>query len=250
MPLASYCDGSADGSANQWLSLAGMISEDSIWGGFDNGWNKILHNRVPAAEYCHMREATKLKDEFDWRKGWNAIRVDQMVWDLVIYLNSMDKERFIQGVCSVDLVAHKKLVSEGHALLSPEELCVKHCPMSMLQWALMHYPGPVPVQSLSYFFDIEEPFEGIFKAKWKQETEALIVSGYWFEVWNKVKSVTSVRAKDRPPMQAADLLAWATTRELTGTGDRPWSNLLRIMKEIVPSFWTVLDEKTLREKYT
>jgi hypothetical protein len=250
MPLASYCDGSSDGTRTKWLTLAGMMSDDNTWAVFDNGWNERLQARVPAAAYMHAAEANGLIKEFDKRKGWDHIKVSQLIWDLVIYLNSMDKEKFIQGACSVDLIAHQKLSAEKIDLPTPEELCVKHCPLVMLQWALIHYPGPVPAQSLSYFFDLDEPFEEIFKAKWKKETEALIVSGHWFDVWNKVKSVTSVRAKDSPPMQAADLLAWATTRELTGTDDRPWSSLLKIMKEVVPSFWTVLDEKNLREKYT
>jgi hypothetical protein len=71
--LKSYFDGSKDQVSNQWLSLAGFASDDSSWAEFDQEWDFILRNRKIPAQYCHMRELTKLIEEFDWKKGWNDI---------------------------------------------------------------------------------------------------------------------------------------------------------------------------------
>ena len=54
--------------------------------------------------------------------------------------------------------------------------------------------------------------------------------------------------KDKPALQAADLLAWASNRVLTAPEVASAKHLEWIMKQIVPSSWVVFDEPRLRQE--
>lgn len=248
--FSGYFDGSKDHQKNQWLTLAGMASTDALWAKFDSEWNAILGNRSPKAEYLHMREATKLEGAFSRHKGWNDIWVQQLVTDLILYLNGLDKNRFMQVACSVDLIAYRKLADEGLVLDSPEYLCVSHCPGFALAWFVADYPKDELIHSINYFFDRGEPFEEVCKQMWNDETKKPISVNAGVEIWSLLQSITSIKsAKKCPPMQAADLVAWAANRERTSESDRPWRHLSEILRAGVPSALKIWDEKKLREKY-
>ena len=165
--LKSYFDGSTDAQTSQWLSLGGFASDDKLWTEFENGWNDILKDRIPPAAYCHMQELTRLNGEFDWRKGWNDILTSQLIWDLLIYLQKFDKNKFVHFSCTVDLHAHAKIIGEGISLPSPIELCCDYCPQLVLKWYFKDYPGIF--EKLNFFFDANEQFEAVFRDKWNRE---------------------------------------------------------------------------------
>jgi hypothetical protein len=248
--LHSYFDGSYSGKSwreGDFVTLAGYAAEDSIWSDFDTEWNKILaDDRVrPKADHLHMKYAAHLEGIFNWRNKWNLKKVESLLTDLLLYLQTLDKQRFHQFACSIDLSAYRKLLAEGWSIPDPVALCNGYCPEGALVWYLGIYPGVI--DSAHYFFDVSEPFKGPFEALWKREKQDLSprpIAAYW----QIIKSVTTIEMKDRPPLQAADLLAWASNRVLTAPKDSFGVGLEPLMKEIIPSSWVVFDEKRFREE--
>ena len=232
------------------MTLAGFAADDSIWSDFDNGWELVLKNdeRRPSARYCHMKEAVHLEREFNFRSGWDQKKVGFLVTDLLMYLQTIDKQRFRQFACTVDLVAWRKLKAEGYLLEDPIRICNDHCPYSVLAWYVTGYPGLI--HSAHYFFDQGEPFEEPFEKKWAREKKNVFTASGIDMFWSVIKTVTSSDMRQKAALQAADLLAWATNRNMSaGEQETPFKYLEPIMKQIIPSSWIVWDERTLRERY-
>jgi hypothetical protein len=192
-----------------------------------------------------MREAAHLEKEFNPKNGWNLKKVGFFVTDLLMYLQTLDKKRFSQFACTVDLVAYRKLKAEGYVLEDPIEICNSHCPYTVLAWYASEYPGLI--HSAHYCFDQGERFKESFEKKWIEEKERMISPGAMDMFWSLIKNVTTADMRQKPGLQAADLLAWGTNRKLSG--GESFKYLEHIMKQIIPSRWIVWDEKKLRETY-
>lgn len=250
--LEGYFDGSNSGAGwtkSSAVTLAGFAADDSIWYEFDKEWRKILNDsgRRPAAPYLHMRYATKGKSPFTYKDGWNLKKVGFLITDLLMYLQTIDKSRFRQFACTVDLVAHRKLVAEGYSLPNPIRICNDHCATTALAWYGTNYPGLI--HSAHYFFDKDEPFEPVFKARWSEKKDATVVVSFVDYFWSLIKTVTTADMKDKPALQAADLLAWATNRSLSTAKDKSFRDLHKAMKAIIPANWVVFRESELRWEY-
>jgi len=61
-------------------------------------------------------------------------------------------------------------------------------------------------------------------------------------LWQLIQTVTAADMK----LQAADLLAWASNRQLASASDAFGNNLESIMKQIIPSSWIVFNEPRFR----
>jgi len=231
------------------VTLAGFAADDSVWAEFNTEWRKVLSDssRRPAAPYLHMREATKLKGPFTYKNGWNLQRVGFLVTDLLMYMQHVDKKRFRQFACTVDLVAYRKLTDEGFSFNDPIDICNEFCPFSVLAWYAVDYP--VLLHSAHYFFDIEEPFKTPFEERWKEEKANQFDITGMREWWSVIKTVTTADMRDKPAMQAADLLAWSTNRNYAGDSDSAFKHCEPVMKTIIPSSWLVLNEEELRNRY-
>ena len=131
----------------------------------------------------------------------------------------------------------------------PIEICNDHCPYTVLAWYVTKYPGIV--HGADYFFDQNEPFEEPFRQKWAKEKGRIISPGGIDMFWSLIKTVASADMRDNPALQAADVLAWATNRNLSRPPDEPalGKHLEHIMKQIIPSSWIVWDERKFIQKY-
>lgn len=252
IPLESYFDGSSDGTnwvGGNYMTLAGFAAPDSIWAEFDPGWIAVLAetDKHPKAAYLHMKEARALEKEFNFRNGWNHKKVSALVTQCLMYLQTFDKQRFRMFVCAVDLQAHRRLSESGLNLPDPIQICIENCPRAVLSWYFLHYPGII--ETAHYFFDKNEPFEDRFRELWKKETNRIIDATSAKEVWSLIKTVTSADMRDKPGLQAADLLAWSTNRRLNGDEGDFGYYIEHIMKQIIPSYYVTMDEPTLIKKY-
>lgn len=162
------------------------------------------------------------------------------------YLQTLDKERFRQFACSIDLRAHRKLCAEGFSVPDPVEVCNGHCPESVLVWFVTQYPGVVG--DAHYFFDHGEPFKMQFEEQWTKEKQNILDLSPRCHYWQLIKTVTVADMRDKPALQAADLLAWASNRVLTAPEGAFAKHLEWIMKQIIPSSWIVFDEDRLRQE--
>lgn len=134
-----------------YISLAGQATEDGVWKEFDEKWDEILggEGKRPKAPYLHMREANANEGPFSWRNGWNRKKVEALVVALLEHLQTQDKKRFHQFACSIDLRAHRKLITEGFTLPDPVDICNGHCPESVLVWYVTSYPGSLLISIIS-----------------------------------------------------------------------------------------------------
>ncbi len=254
MALEAYFDGSYIGqgwTSGSLVTLAGFATDDTMWVELYDRWRAILSDdsRRPKARYLHMKEAVHLNGEFSHRNGWNIQKVFSLVTDLLMYLQTLDKQRFRQFACTVDLVAHRNLSAQGYELHDPIEICNGNCPYSVLAWYVTAYPGII--HSAQYLFDQGEPFEKPFRQKWIEEKQRKISPGGLDMFWSVIKSVASADMRSNLALQAADLLAWATNRSLSKHVNEPaiGDHLEYIMKQIIPSSWILWDEKKFRDSF-
>jgi hypothetical protein len=252
--LESYFDGSNIGGweKGSLVTLAGYATDDEIWKSFDEGWNKVLNDdsRRPAADHLHMRKAAHFVPPFDHHHGWNMKRVGILITDLLEFVQTIDKKRFRQFACTVDLDDYRKVRNEGLVLDSSTENCILHCPRMMLAWYTLQYPGLI--HSAHYFFDVDEPFKQPFEDMWKREKSDVLKPGASDMIWSVIKTVTTVTMKDKPALQAADLLAWASNRSYVAQYKHEpisFGHLEPVMKQIIPSSWVVWDESKFRQHY-
>ena len=106
--LEAYFDGAYTGQGwtnGSVVTLAGFAAEGNIWVEFGKQWRTTLADGKtrPKAKYLHMKEAVHLKREFSHRNGWNIKKAFSLVIDLLMYMQTLDKQRFRQFACTVDL---------------------------------------------------------------------------------------------------------------------------------------------------
>lgn len=248
MPIEAYFDGSnVDGwTDGKCVTLAGFVSEDDIWVEIDKEWTRILAggNGRPPARYLHMREAARFDGEFSHRNGWNERNVSSLLIDLLMYLQTVDKNRFRYFYCFLDLEAHRRVLADGIELPDPLTMCLE-VPKSVLNWYFVKWPGVI--DSADFFFDKDEPFKEPFEKKWKHEKD-FSLSGADY-VWSMIKTITTADMRDNPGLQAADLAAWTVNRKNWFKGkDLLFQNIELFMKEIIPSAFIIWDEQRLREQ--
>lgn len=231
------------------MTLAGYAADDSIWLDFKEQWNLILQGmgKRPSAQYLHMREAAHLVREFSPKRGWKMQMVISLVWDLLEYLQTLDKKRFRQFACTVNLDAYRNLLAEGARLQDPVNICLG-CPYSVLAWYATEYPGLM--QTLHCFFDRDEPFKPAFEKLWERKRgQVLNVTGSEM-FWQMVHPPAALDFRHTPALQAADMLAWASNRMLLPSNSPKILKYLEpVMKKIVPSSWIVWDYNKLKADY-
>jgi hypothetical protein len=66
--------------------------------------------------------------------------------------------------------------------------------------------------------------------------------------WSLIKTVTNADMREKPGLQAADLLAWATNRHHAKVGQR-FKFLREIMQGVISWYQIFFDEVELRKRY-
>ncbi len=241
--LKSYYDKSGQES-DPYMTLAGIATDDTAWAKIESDWNQILVSRSPPAAYLHMVEAAGLRGEFSIAKGWDQVKVDSLLSDLLVYLVGVEKSTYCQFSATVNMSDYKNLLAKTYQMDSPVDLCIQGCPERIMAWYFFKYQG-LEVEA-SYFFDRNEPFEPIFKAKWDRETERDRTTG-GHSVWSHIVDVGSACKEKTPGIQIADLLAWGNNRQLRSYDK--FAHIATAMSVLIGSRSLVWDEQKLREKY-
>lgn len=233
------------------MTLAGYMASDGFWAGFQKKWERMLRERYPIAPFVHMSQLVAGVDPFERVAGWTEERVNALVLDAVHLLQELDKDKFCAFACTVDVTARDKLVSEGTVIGAPVEICAEVCVGSAFFWYLEKHSESVELAYI--FFDQGERFMNGIRQKWLEKHKPLNrISLEPF--WGLVVNVQPVDMRDTPPIQAADLVAWAITR---GRSEkiRRYKHLADIIvgnrefSGIIPSTRLILDEAALRKKH-
>ncbi len=236
--LRGYFDGS-EGSG-PYRTLGGIAATDEVWAEFDQRWSDILANGPISAAYLHMREAAHQTREFDRKRGWDDDKVSRLLFDLLLYLQSLDANQFASFACSVDEVAHAKLLTEGLELPTVEHICTFECCEIAWIWHVDKYRGLVT--STHYFFDREEPYQPSFQAEWNKNTNSSD------PFWLLVQMAAPVEMRKTPGLQGADLIAWAVNRSLS-PNVKKYGYLDEQIMRVATHRRSVWDEAALRRKY-
>jgi hypothetical protein len=231
--LKAYLDGSGK-KESHFIVLSGVAADDRAWHGFEDQWKKILAERTPKAEYLHMNEIGTLTEGFSMERGWTEELAGKLVTDCLMYLQTLDKERFRIFTCSMDLDSYREIRSKGGLLPDCHDFCVYYSPQRILDWYLARFNDTYP-QELNYFFDQGERFRGLFEKRWisgKKSGRGLSTH------WHLIKQIGTVDSKDQPAVQFADLIAWAHHRKMMSDRYGPaktYAHLATIAEKILPS---------------
>jgi hypothetical protein len=244
--MKCYFDGSQgnDDSAHTWVTLAGYGAPDAIWADFENKWFTMLRDRYPIAPYIHMHELTGWDDPFERVVGWNEDNKTQLVLDAVSLLGKVDQSKICSFLCTIDLTAHERLTGLGHPISDPYVICADLCIGNSVAWYNDKHPAKPELAHI--FFDRDEQFMHDFKRRWLLgKTRPNKVSVH--PTWDIIKNITDEDMRDHPGLQAADMVAWGRSRQLSER-DRPYKYLLEIIRKVVPSWTWILDEDVLKNK--
>ena len=254
IPVKAYFDGSHTGESD-WkggshIALAGFAVGDALLAAFEDGWQAVLGDDRyrPRAPYLHMKElrSDSAKSPFSKRNGWDNTKRKRLVSDLLDYLNSLDRERTHYFVCGVDAGAVRRR-QQQMAFPSAIRICTHYAPHYVLKWYGEKFPGLI--SSMHIFFDRDEPFEDDFKALRRKQTSNRFEIAGNKEIWELVKSETALssKTKEGSALQAADLLAWATVRQMNPTGSPFLADVAVKAKRMVSSSWTRWNDSNLDE---
>jgi Protein of unknown function (DUF3800) len=245
--MKCYFDGSEgqDEISSKWLTLAGYCATDAVWARFGDEWQRMLRERYPIAPYIHMWQIVHGKDPFERKAGWTDEKIDSLIIDAVKLLQSLDTKLFRSFVCSVDLSAHDRLVRDGYQVQDPFSLCADMCVGGSMDWFLQKgKPEPIYL-----FFDRGEKFMSSVKQRWLRERTPLRkISGDPSKLWDSIHEIEELDMERNPPLQAADMVAWARNRSFSE--QREWSSLSHIMRQMIPHSTATITEEIMRRENT
>lgn len=243
--MKCFFDGShaklADG--HSWLTLAGFVAGDSLWSRFNIEWRtEVLQKREPHAPFLHMNELYSLDGDFE---GFTKERWNHLVFDAVNYLQSLPKLALCALVCTIDAHACEDLIAQGCTISDPYLVCAQCCIGTAFSWRLDNYPDGL--EAAYIYFDQNEKFMHDFRQEWLREKKGhrKVVTNMF---WGLIEDVGALNMRDAPALQAADLLAWATSRRHSGV-ERPMRFLMDVIEKVVPNGRFTLDETALRKNY-
>jgi hypothetical protein len=247
--LRAYLDSSGK-LENDYITLVAIAANDKMWDEFETAWAQILEEYSPKGKYVHMREIYRLIKAFDSNLGWNHTNAFGLVNQCLMYMSSLDKNRFRLFYCSVDLKAWRRLRAETYQIQEPVDLCNRFCSESVIGWYLNYYPDVVnpKADTLKYFFDKDEYFKSPFEDKWKAEKTRAEETGKW-SAWQLIEEVAAVDMKKTPGVQAADIIAWGMNRETFAKEGDTAKYLGHVIRQVIPAFHIVWDEAKMREHF-
>jgi len=244
--MKCYFDGSegTDSKGDNWITLAGFAAIDKSWEGFERTWNKMLHGRYPIAPYVHMSEIISATDPFERVNGWTKDKVVSLVADAVELLRNRDTLHSFS--CRVNLSARERIMHEGHTVSDPPTLCADMCHVLSRQWSLAKR-----IESVYLYFDRGERFIKPLKDQWlaKRTPPGQLSIDPSKHAWDLIANIIDGDMEYYPALQAADMIAWATTRDLANKLGELY-DLDEYMNDLNPEHHAIIDEALLRDKYT
>lgn len=198
------------------LWIAGYIAEEKTWFEFSRQWRTVLVEHGVSA--LHMRHSTAGRGEF---LGWDESRRKPFMEDLISVANSCDLWGVAVGVdkAAFDALTH---AADGSVLLTLAGEKARDPYLWAFHDAVIEAANQIdhiPEETVAFVFDRQDRLQSaadrIFEALKAQES------------WprrSRLGSLTFDESRLRPPLQAADLLAYEIQKERkrrTSASDRP-----------------------------
>ena len=243
--MKCFFDGSegTDIHGDTWITLAGFGAPDKSWENFDRVWSRMLHGRYPIAPYIHMWKIAHGEDPFERRAGWTQEKIAALVSSAVQLLENRDKMHSFS--CRVNLSARQRILNEGYVVYDPERLCAEMCHALFRRWSLTQR-----LESVWIFFDRGERFMKPLKDQWlaNRTPPHKIATDSTKRVWDFMANIEEDDAERNPGLQAADMLAWSTSRDIANKL-RELYDLDQYMRNLIAEHHAIMDEALLRKLY-
>jgi hypothetical protein len=175
-------------------TVAGYVSTDVQWKKFQREWRKILD--ADGIEYFHSVEFQANKPPYGaWTK-------DKRAKFLASLHAAIHKRTLMSFSTTADLAEFGRLTAEQKKILvNPHIFAAKNCMKAVGLWAaqsILNHP-------MAYVFESGSQYQGLFA---KQLAELLEEDIGWF----RLGSVTFADKKLMRPLQAADMVAYESTK--------------------------------------
>jgi hypothetical protein len=191
-----------------YLTLTAITGSDSIWRQLERCWQKALDDyEVPCAHMCELAGGNGAF------RGWPEDRKVAFAKELLRCLIQHDRSALIACIATVDLREYRKC-STGRNTKPPEAVCVDAC-MSLVLAHPNFEHGTTEI-----LFDMNERFIRHLHWTWSRFKSD---SSSWASY---IANVQPVEMKVSIPIQAADLLAWATNRRYAPPKLDFWRHML------------------------
>jgi len=212
-----------------YLTLAAITGLDSTWRDFDRRWQRVLDEHE--VSYAHMNELVRCKGPF---RDWLEDRKVAFAKDLLCCLIQQDRTSLIACIVTIDLQEYRAC-STSRETKPPEAVCVDGCMSLVLQHP--HFTNGCT----EIWFDRNESFIQYLYRTWSWLKSD---SSSWA---SHISDVRPREMKTSVPIQAADLLAWATNRRYTAEADRTstWRYLLDMIALALPRYHAIYRESEL-----
>jgi hypothetical protein len=172
-----------------------------------------------------------------------------LISDAIVLLSQMDKDELRWFRCSINESAICRVLRDGEYVPANAH---KHCSLVLAEFMVTPYwnncwrRGTVP-EKIFLFYDRDERFMPEIKKEWlkrRSKPGSLVID--MANVWNRIENIEEADQAFTPPLQVADMVAWAHTRTLPTTDKRDFSDLKELMTKFVPSTSLDMTEEVLR----
>ena len=137
---------------------------------------------------------------------WDRDKINFLVQGFIglLQVATVRKKTFCGFRCTIDLDAHRRW-AEPNNIPGVAELCANFAFRLFSRWH-----ADFPAESISPFeiiFDRGDPYLNVLEKKWRDREQRLK-----YPWWKLVNNISNAGMKETPPLQAADMLAWARYR--------------------------------------
>lgn len=202
-------DDSGGYKQTDFISIAGYVASDEKWGTFSDEWLALLrHHKIP---YVHMRTLVPLQGPYK-NLRWDVVHRNEVLLEFV----ELIKKHVLAGFAiALDAKHFRKLPNDADKVIgNPHHFCVARL-LRLIRETLATVR--MDEANTLVFDDSDEfsvPYHGIVRELRKQPEYKKIIGSVCFaddEIYN--------------PLQAADVLAWESTKDLAqqlgGFASRP-----------------------------
>ena len=200
-----------------------------------------------------MTQLINGEDPFERVVGWTVQKKRELVYDAAEVLRSFKVDRLCAVYATINTSARQRLIDEGFTIADPIDICAQHCLYQALKWHREKHQ----LEIAYLFYDQGEPFKQRIYDLWlPHERQTIKTIG-----WGSIGGISEVDMRVTPPIQAADLIAWAISRAHRNKDRDIWATLARQLvwtqdpktRQKHPGMLTttglVLDETQMRQKY-
>jgi hypothetical protein len=160
-----------------------------------------------------MKEAMFLRGEFSEERGWTHNAVQDLLKKLLtLVYDARWKNRLYGILCTVNMGDHNRASSQGYCLPSAYRICAHASLGSVLRWRLRGVEQQsdtdiASIESIDIFFDQNERFLHHLQSIWQKHRKSDHAG------WGLINCVAPAEMRNAPPLQLADMLAWAKNRK-------------------------------------